>query len=274
MTTLLAQLSDPHIREPGQLAYRRVDTASFLRSAVAAVARLKQAPDAVVITGDLTDFGREAEYRLLARLLEPLAMPVFLMPGNHDDSQMLRRGFPGHSYLGTGGFIQFSVAVGALQLLALDTTVPGRSEGRLCANRLAWLAAQLDAHRSRPVIVAMHHPPFRTLIGHMDAVGLLEGAQEFEALIKRHTNVERIICGHLHRPIHVRFGDTIASTAPSTAHQVCLDLAANASSAWVLEPPAFHVHALDQSQTVVTHLGFCGAFEGPFPFHDGGELID
>ena len=76
-----------------------------------------------------------------------------------------------------------------------------------------------------PVVVAMHHPPFQTLIGHMDAVGLLEGATELEALIAQHPNVERVICGHSRRAIQVRFGGTIAGTVPSPAGQVCLDLA-------------------------------------------------
>jgi hypothetical protein len=54
-----------------------------------------------------------------------------------------------------------------------------------------------------------------------------------------HPQVERIICGHLHRTIYARFGNTVVSTAPSTAHQVCLDLHRDAPSAWVMEPPAF-----------------------------------
>ncbi len=214
-TTLLLQLSDLHIREPGRLAYGRLDTAPYLRQAVETVLRMPQRPDAIVATGDLTDFGRPEEYGHLRKLLAPLgAIPLYLLPGNHDDRAQLRASFPGHGYLGTDGFVQFSVSVGGLQLIALDTVVPGASEGSLCAERLEWLAAQLDASRGRPVVIAMHHPPFRTLIGHMDEIGLLEGAQALEALVARHPNVERVICGHLHRSIQVRFGGTIAATVP------------------------------------------------------------
>ena len=277
--TILVQLTDLHIREPGRLAYGRIDTAPYLAQAVQSVLRLRQPPDAVVITGDLTDFGRAAEYAHLARLLAPLAMPVYLMPGNHDDRDELRRSFPGHAYLGSGadtsGFIQYSVRVGGLRLLTLDTCVPGASHGTLCAQRLGWLEAQLDACRHEPVVVAMHHPPFQTLIGHMDDIGLLEGAEALEALIARHPNVERVICGHLHRAIDVRFGGTIASTSPAPAHQVCLDLAPDAPSEWTLEPPGFRVHAWSgRGHRLVTHLAASGTFEGPYPFHDHGALID
>ncbi|SFE02812.1 phosphodiesterase [Paracidovorax konjaci] len=274
-TTLLLQLSDLHIREPGRLAYGRLDTAPYLRQAVDTVLRMPQRPDAIVVTGDLTDFGRPAEYAHLRELLAPLgALPLYLLPGNHDDRGALRAGFPEHTYLGREGFVQYSVAVGALQLIALDTVVPGASDGGLCAERLDWLAHQLEMHRERPVVIAMHHPPFRTLIGHMDAIGLRAGAGPLEALVARHPNVERVICGHLHRSIQVRFGGTIAATVPSPAHQMCLDLAPDAASAWTLEPPGFAVHALPAGGRLVSHLAASGRYEGPYPFHDGGQLID
>jgi 3',5'-cyclic-AMP phosphodiesterase len=269
----LVQLTDPHIREPGRLAYGRIDTAPYLRRAVQTVLRLRQVPDAVVITGDLSDFGRAAEYTHLAELLAPLDMPVYLMPGNHDDRDQLRRSFPAHTYLGTSGFVQYSVKVGSLRLLTIDTCVPGHSHGTLCAQRLRWLEAQLDACRNEPVVIAMHHPPFRTLIGHMDKIGLLEGSAELEALVARCPNVERVICGHLHRPIDVRFGGTVASTSPAPGHQVALDLDPDAPSAWMLEPPGFRVHAWD-GERLLTHLAASGEFEGPYPFHDNGGLID
>lgn len=274
-TTFLLQLSDTHIREPGRLAYGRIDTAPYLRQAVASIGRLAQRPDAVVITGDLTDFGRAAEYDHLRALLEPLALPVYLMPGNHDDRQQLRASFPDHPYLGREGFVQYSVPIGGLQLITLDTVVPQASEGSLCAERLAWLAEQLERHRQQPVVVAMHHPPFQTLIGHMDEIGLLSGAAELEALLARYPNVQRVICGHLHRSIQVGFAGTLALTVPSPAHQVCLDLSPQAESAWSLEPPGFAIHALPAGGRMVSHVAYSGAFDGPYPFYEtDGQLID
>lgn len=274
MSTLLLQLSDPHIREPGKLAYGRIETAPYLKRAIDSILALPQTPDAIVITGDLTDFGRAAEYDHLRTLLRPLKMPVYLMPGNHDDRLQMRRSFPDHSYWGHDGYMQYSVAVGDLQLIALDTVVPQASSGSLCAERLEWLAAELGTHRSRPVVIAMHHPPFQTLIGHMDAIGLLEGAKELESLVEKFPNVERIICGHLHRAIQVRFGGTIAATVPSPAHQVCLDLSPSAASMWTLEPPGFGLHALPTGGRLVSHAVASGHYGGPYPFHESGQLID
>lgn len=276
--TILVQLTDLHIREPGRLAYRRVDTSSYLRTVVDSVLALKQRADAVVVTGDLTDFGRPAEYASLRAQIAPLeaaGVPVYLMPGNHDDRAELRRSFPSHAYLGHGEFVQYAVDVGPLRLLALDTSVPRHSEGVLDAARLSWLEAQLAASAGRPVVIAMHHPPFETLIGHMDKLGLVAGAPELERLVAKHANVERIVCGHVHRAVDVRFGGTIASIAPGPAHQVCLDLDPDAVSAWTFEPPSFRVHAWNpEERRLVTHLAASGAFEGPYPFFENGVLID
>ena len=269
------QITDLHIRKPGQLAYGRVDTSSYLRSTVESILALRQRPAAVLVTGDLTDFGRLEEYQALRELLAPLDMPVYLMAGNHDERGNLRREFDDHSYLGDSGFVQYHTRLGPLHLLALDTSEPGHSHGRLCPQRLAWLETELASLADEPVVVAMHHPPFRTLIGHMDDIGLMEGAAELDALLRQHPNVERVLCGHLHRAIDVRFGGTLASTCPGPAHQVTLNLDPDASSDWMLEPPAFRVHGWDATnQRLVTHLAPTGHYDGPYPFHAEGRLID
>ena len=276
MTTFLIQLTDLHIREPGRLTYRRIDTAHYLTQAVQSVLALPQRPNAVVITGDLTDFGTAAEYAHVRELLAPLAaLPLYLMPGNHDDRAALRAAFADHAYLGDSGFIQYAADIGSLRLVALDTLVPGRSEGELCAERLHWLDNALAESGGRDVIVALHHPPFQSLIGHMDKIGLLRGAEEFEAIITRFPNVRRVISGHVHRSIQVAFGGTLAVTSPSTAHQVCLDLAPDAASAWTLEPPGFMIHAQPRGERLVSHTVASGRFDGPHPFWDAnGRLID
>ena len=274
MSTLFVQLTDLHIREPGRLAYGRLDTAPYLRRAVQTIEQLRQKPQAVVLTGDLTDFGRPAEYAHLRECLAPLTVPYYLLPGNHDDATQMRAAFPEHTYLGASGFVQYTVQLGPVRLITLDTTVAEQSYGALCAKRLAWLEDTLNNSRDVPVVIAMHHPPFKTLIGHMDKIGLLQGATELEAFVAKYSNIERVICGHLHRAIDVRFGSTIASTSPAPAHQVALDLDPEAASHWILEPGGFKVHAWDADRGLVSHQMPCGTFEGPYPFHDGGKLID
>ena len=277
MTRLLVQLSDPHIKAPGSLAYGRVDTALFLTRAVKSVLALPQHAEAVLITGDLTDHGRADEYAHLRRLLQPLRCPVYLLPGNHDERAALRAAFPDHAYLQTAtrsdGFVQYAADLSGLRLVVADSVHAGAPHGQLCTERLQQLDALLSQAPSSPTVLAMHHPPFMTGIGHMDENGLREPSA-LEALVRRHPQIERIVCGHLHRSIQTRWAGTLAMTAPSTAHQVCLDLSAKAASAFVMEPPGFVVHAWGPNLPLVSHVAASGQFDGPYPFHADGALID
>jgi 3',5'-cyclic AMP phosphodiesterase CpdA len=270
---LLAQVTDMHVKAGGRLSYRVVDTESSLARCVAHLLKLPQAPDAVLLTGDLTDFGRADEYENLARLIAPLAMPVFLMPGNHDDPETLRAKFPAHAYLRQRtGKVDYVIDDFPVRLVALDSTVPRESGGALTPSQLQWLDATLAAS-AKPTIVALHHPPFWTGIGHMDRMGLANPAA-LEAVIARHPQVERVVSGHLHRAIVKRFGGTVASTSPSPSHQVALDLADDAASRFVMEPPGFQLHLWRAGEGLVSHVAAIGEFAGPYPFYEGGQLID
>lgn len=271
---LIAQISDTHIKPEGRLAYRRVDTAAFLARAVDHLRRLVPGPDVVLATGDLVDAGRPEEYAHLRRLLAPLPMPVFLVPGNHDAREPMRDVFADHAYLPRNGeFLHYVVDDYPLRLIGLDTLVPGEGGGRLGEARLRWLARRLEEAPERPTLIFMHHPPFRTGIARMDAIGLVD-ADAFGAVIERHRQVEAIVCGHLHRPIHTRWRGTVVTTAPSPAHQVALDVRESGDLGWVLEPPAVLLHLWRPGQGVVTHTSYIGDYAGPYPFHEAGRLIE
>jgi 3',5'-cyclic AMP phosphodiesterase CpdA len=226
---------------------------------------LRPHPDVVLITGDLVDTGSPEEYARLRALLKRLPCPCYVIPGNHDDRENLREAFRSDGYLPASGFLQFVVEDFPLRLVALDSLLPGRVGGRMCAERLAWLDARLaEAHR-RPTVLLVHHPPFATGIAWIDREAL-EGAQEFAAIVQRHPQVERLLCGHIHRPIQARWAGTLASTGPATAHQVVLDLNAAATSAFVMEPSAFQLHLWRPEAGLVSHVQYCGTYPGPHPF--------
>src|SRR6202030_4772200 len=72
----------------------------------------------------------------LPRTLAPWPIPFFVIPGNHDAREPLRAAFGGDGYLSGDGFIQYAVEDYPLRLVALDTLVPGKHHGELCAHRL------------------------------------------------------------------------------------------------------------------------------------------
>lgn len=248
---LLCQISDPHLVPEGRLAYGRIDTPGMLERCVRKVLSLPRVPDAVVVTGDLTDHGSLAEYGLLGELLSPLPMPVYLAAGNHDDRRLMQQAFPGQRELcGEDGFVQYVVDDFEVRLVVLDTVIPRAPGGELCGRRLDWLDRAL-AGSDRPTIVAQHHPPFVTGLTFMDQMALANPWEE-AAVVGRYRHVERVISGHYHRTIHARFAGTVASVCPSSAHQLLLDLVPGADIRFTFEPPGFQLH-LWTGDELVTH---------------------
>ena len=274
---LIAQISDTHILAPGAMfkapvavappraerVRADIDTAACLARAVAALNALSPLPDVTLVTGDLVDHGTAVEYDHFRRLLAPLAMPVFVIAGNHDARGPLREAFAADGYFPADGFLHYTVEDYPLRLVALDTSIPGENGGTLCDERLRWLDGVLTAAPDRPTLVIMHHPPFATGITYMDGFGL-QNTAGFAEIVARHRQIERIACGHLHRAIDRRFAGTVAGTAPSTAHQVQLDLRPGARLHFRFEPPGYQLH-LWEGGGLVTHTAVFGEWPAPLP---------
>jgi 3',5'-cyclic-AMP phosphodiesterase len=269
---IIAQISDPHITQVGGKADRKYETAVHLQRAVAHLARLPAPPDVVLVTGDCVDGGSVLEYERFRDLLRPLTMPVYAIPGNHDDRGHLREVFGTQGTTPMACFIQYVVDEWPVRLIALDTNVPGHHEGYLCAERLCWLEERLAEAPGRPTVIFLHHPPFPTGLAVLDHMGL-EGANALGAIIARHPQVERIVAGHVHCTMQRRFHGTLPITCPSTAHQLFLDLQRPERLAVVMEPPACLLHVWSDTTGLVTHTSLIGEYGPVKELYDGEKWL-
>jgi 3',5'-cyclic-AMP phosphodiesterase len=252
---LIVQISDLHVAAAGAPVREFVDTNANLARAIAYISAMKPKPDLVVATGDLTDTGLPEEYELLRELLDRFEIPVYLIPGNHDEIGPLVEGFGHHSYLPRdGGALQY-VIEGDVRIVAVDSTRPGHHEGMVDAARMRWLDATLSAAPGAPTLVMLHHPPFDTGIWWMDR-SHIRGVEEFERVVRRHPQVRRVIAGHIHRSIQTAWGETIVSVSPSTAHQVGLDLTPESAPILTAEPPMFTLLDWNGDSCITHTTGF------------------
>jgi 3',5'-cyclic AMP phosphodiesterase CpdA len=261
---LLAQISDLHVRPAGTLYKNAVDSNALCALAIDHLNRLDPQPDLVLITGDLVEDGLDAEYAMLRSLLRALEAPCLLMPGNHDDRETLARHFTDHAYLPARGPKHYLIDQHAVRIVALDTTVPGAHHGNVDPDGLAWLDSALRATRGAPAIVMMHHPPVACGIPYLDKYMCRE-PQRIAEVIARFDNVERVLCGHVHRPIQQRWAGTLVCCCPSTATQIALQLRPDAAPASWSEPPACLLHWW-RDGAMLTHTSYIGRFTGPYPF--------
>jgi Icc protein len=250
---IIAQISDLHVGAPGQRLFGRIDTAACLARCVSSILLLQPRPDAVVASGDLVNAGAPEEYRQLRELLAPLPIPLYLIPGNHDERSALRAEFSDHGYLPAHGTLHYAVETAALQLIMLDTVVPGRDGGAIDSGQMEWLERTLASAADRPTLIFMHHPPIVTGIRGMDEIALDAGdAARLAGLVTGSATIERIACGHVHRKIESRWAGTIVSVCPSTAYQIRLSLNGGTLDLSSQELPSYQLHYWNGAE-LVTH---------------------
>ncbi|WP_216321159.1 phosphodiesterase [Deinococcus aestuarii] len=262
---LVAQLSDPHINP------QRPHKAEALRRAVRHLLELPRHPGAVLVTGDCTDNGTREEYAEFRALVQPLPVPVYIIPGNHDDRDVMLEEFGEQGTSSLPGFVQYVVEDGPLRLIALDTHVPGESGGMLDSPRLRWLSDRLEEAPRRPTLIFMHHPPVVAGLNVMDSIGL-GGSEAFREVVARHGQVERIVAGHTHITMTGRFAGTLVMTCPGTDNALLPDLTQPEKLVVQLQPPLCLLHAWDDQTGFLTYTSIIA----PSPrvtLHDGERWV-
>jgi 3',5'-cyclic-AMP phosphodiesterase len=247
MTAGVLQLTDPHVGADWQPA-APLDT---LRAVIAGVRALPDRPQAVLVTGDLTNDGTAEHYAQLTAALAELELPLFVLPGNHDSRAALRAAFdvPGEGEQP----IQYAVELEGLRVLMLDTMRPGDPGGELGPDRLTWLAGELSTRPETLTLLAMHHPPFLTGIEAMDAIGLPDADRAgLATVLEEHPQVIGVVAGHVHRTITGSIAGRPAVTIPSTYAQLVLDLT-RSDLPMVDAPQGFGLHLVVAGR-LVSHV--------------------
>lgn len=210
----LLQVTDPHLFGDESRTIYGVQTAvSFRRVLQEAFARGTPRPQAILVTGDIADDLTPEAYAHFRRALEPYRLPVYCLPGNHDEPALMpeRVGRDGFQYGGTAAF-------GAWGAVLLDTHVHDRPEGRVLPAELDRLDRELRRLHDKPVIVCLHHPPLPVGSAWLDAVGLMN-AEQVWAVIDRHPCVRAVLAGHVHQEFDSRRNDVRVLATPSTCAQ-------------------------------------------------------
>ena len=123
--------------------------------------------------------------------------------------------------------------------------------------------AALDGAADRPVVVALHHPPLRTGIRFIDAIGL-ENAEALADAVAGHRGPLRLLAGHVHGVHHGMLAGHPVTTAPSTCSAFALDRRETAPTGFMLGPLGFAV--LDAAPGGVWTACPLAPAAGPFPF--------
>jgi 3',5'-cyclic AMP phosphodiesterase CpdA len=150
-------------------------------------------PDAVVVTGDLTENGIQSEFKQAAKELKQLKPEkIIYVSGNHD-------------YRATG-YLLFKQYFPFNQITQIDNTViivlssarPDRDDGEVGHRQNLWLENTLKKHKKHTKIVAIHHHIVPVPDTGADQITIIDAGDVLRSLTKTQANL--VLCGHRHRP--------------------------------------------------------------------------
>ncbi|MFI6925919.1 metallophosphoesterase [Nonomuraea spiralis] len=243
MTLLLAQISDLHLDGTDRATRRATQVMGHLRA-------LPRPVDALLVTGDIADHGAEAEYEQAAQILAA-PFPVLTCPGNHDVRTAYREALLRQP--SAPGPINRVHHVAGTAILMCDSTIPGRDEGRLDAETLAWMHATLDGLApDTPALIAFHQPP--VVLHHpLPDSGRLEAPGDLAALLDAHPQVVAVLTGHAHTAAASTFAGRPLIVAPAVTWTLRLPWEGE-QPADRDQPPGLAFHILDDDHRLTTHF--------------------
>ncbi|BDZ51167.1 3',5'-cyclic adenosine monophosphate phosphodiesterase CpdA [Frondihabitans sucicola] len=216
----VAHLSDTHFLADAARWGGVIDTDAQVVSALRQLERSGRRPDAIVVTGDLTDLGEPDAYARLRALVEPVAAElgaqVVWVMGNHDEREVYSRELFDLDLAGPAeDHPQDRVYdVGGLRIVAFDSTVPGYHHGDISPRQLEWLAGVLADPAPHGTLLALHHPPLATPLELMNILQLQHQAEL--ARVVEGTDVRAILAGHFHYSTFGLFAGVPVSVASAT----------------------------------------------------------
>lgn len=245
----IVQASDFHICKDGEFAYEVSDTLKGLKNFVRHINKLTFSIDLLIITGDLSDDGSISSYKIIKENLKELVVPYYVLPGNHDNKKNMAAVFAEHRYLQNyfDERIFHSFIFKDVKIILLDSAQIAKPHGSLTGGVLAVLEKELDTVYKQ--VLFMHQPPFKTGIGFMDNQPY-PNREKFLNLLNIAGNVLLVGCGHIHRVMFFKNGNTNFSIAPSTAMQLDLNLNKNAPGDFVFETAGYLIHRIRLNKNI------------------------
>lgn len=243
---VIAHLSDIHIDDERSVHRTR-----------AVVDYLEDLPydlDLVLVSGDVADHGTPEEYAVARGLLDS-RHPVLVCPGNHDDRAAFREGLLGEPADAAPVDQVFRGA--GFTVLACDSSVPGKPEGWLGDETVAWLEGELRrVPEGEAVLVAFHHPPVPLHVPYVDGIRQF-GEERLAELAGRHPRITAFLAGHAHTAAATTFAGLPLLVAPGVVNTVLLPWEQRTYAGQQVrldQPPGLAFHVLDEDRRLTTHF--------------------
>jgi 3',5'-cyclic-AMP phosphodiesterase len=219
----LIQISDSHLIPRSQAFRYGRDPYNQLEIVVSHIKSQARALDLVIHTGDLCGLksvhATTAEYFIARDILDQLPCAYLVIPGNHDDKELLAEIVRPDCRLTP---VSLSPRIKYLRIqnysiVLADTADFDKRAGRLEDEDLVELSQFLSNASPKSVFIFAHHPILPVISPWIDNTMCLEKADELHQLLDRFADrVLGVFHGHIHREAVVSSGSVTYYSCPST----------------------------------------------------------
>jgi len=213
MEERIAFITDLHIEEESDLP-RGIDTR---KNFVGVLEELKiRKPSLIIIGGDLCFMNPEVSiYIWIKEKLNSTGIPFFIIPGNHDHTEMMEKIFP-EINLSKSKEIFFSKRFLYKNILFLDS-----SRGELSDVQFIWLENQIQTSKNKDVFLVIHHPPIQSHSLHMDKAYAFQQMERFIRICESTPEKNYFVfSGHYNIERYIKLGNINVFITPSLFVQI------------------------------------------------------
>ncbi|MEL6270106.1 MAG: metallophosphoesterase [Chloroflexota bacterium] len=193
--------------------YPYPSTVQAARALVSAINNLKAPIDFVLHTGDIAQQGTPVEYDLVREIFESLESPIHYVNGNHDNVESL---YSGLLRLETSTEpYDYTFEMNGVAFICVDSATSGvGTDWHLSDEQLAWLESQIAATDDRPLVIAIHHPPYQIFHDAKDYF-MLRNADAVHGVLKAvGPRLRGVFSGHVHYAMNRMRDGVFYSVAP------------------------------------------------------------
>lgn len=168
----------------------------------------------VFLTGDLSQDETPLSYSFLTQALAEFPVPIYWIPGNHDDMENMATIFQAAPNFHSVAELSFA----GWYFIFLDSRKGKFPAGNLSKTELLKLQERIiSAPAQHSICVVMHHHPYKVGTPLIDQY-ILENHEDFWKAL-RGTQVKLIICGHVHGDYQLYYQNIAIESAPATCLQ-------------------------------------------------------
>ena len=232
------QISDTHLFTDDESTIFGVKSNIKFKEVISKIINEDNDVEVIILTGDLSQDESAGSYNLVTDQLSGFNIPIYWIPGNHDDLVRMEEVFQGAKNFTRKSYLSLH----DWHFIFLNTKIEGRGDGYLSHIELNLLRNELVASPIyKKIAIVMHHHPAPVgtpLIDHF----ILKNTQEFWDIIAE-TRTELIICGHVHGDYGFKYNNIMIESSPAT----CLQWEKGTTDLKINKKIGYKIYYLDQN---------------------------